>query len=86
MARRDHLNLDLFNAELTPMATFEFGWVGLILARNIFLITLLFGGLHLYFYVYKGQGDAHRFTTRPFATDSRRFLLKIKFGTTWLGH
>ena len=62
--------------ELAAMATFEFGWVGLILARNIFLITLLFGGLHLYFYVYKGQGDAHRFTTRPFATDSRRFLFK----------
>ena len=62
---------------LTPalgsMHTFEIGWVGAILARNYALTILLFGGLHYYFYILRGQGDRLRFTTRPFAVDNRRF-------------
>jgi len=62
--------------ELAAMKTFEAWWVGAVLARNAGLILLLFGGLHLYFYVYRKQDDDLRFTTEPFATNSRRF----KFG------
>ena len=62
--------------ELPTMANLELWWVGLILARNAVLITILFGGLHLYLYVFKGQGDSERFTTQPFAKNSRRFLFK----------
>ena len=62
--------------DLSTMATLELWWVGLIFARNLALITLLFGGLHLYLYVFKGQENDHRFTTRPFATGSKKFLFK----------
>ena len=62
--------------DLSTMATFELWWVGLIFARNLALITLLFGGLHLYLYVFQGQGNNHRFTTRPFAKGSKKFLFK----------
>ncbi|MBM84862.1 MAG: desaturase [Rhodospirillaceae bacterium] len=62
--------------ELAIMKTLELWWMGLILARNIAFIVLLFGGLHLYFYVLRGQGDAHRFNTEPLATNSRRFLFR----------
>ena len=68
---------------LTPglwiMATFGLWWVGLIFARNLLLITLLFGGLHLYLFVFQGQGNDHRFTTRPFAAGSKKFLFKTRF-------
>ena len=60
--------------ELAAMTSFEFWWVGLLYARNLAFITVLFGGLHLYFYVFKCQGNALKFTTRPLATKSRRFL------------
>ena len=62
--------------ELSTMKTLELWWVGLILARNIAFIVLLFGGLHIYFYVLRGQGDDHRFTTEPLAKNNRRFLFR----------
>jgi sterol desaturase/sphingolipid hydroxylase (fatty acid hydroxylase superfamily) len=59
--------------ELGAMASFEAWWIGLLLARNLAFVVILFGGLHLYFHVYKGQGDVLRFTSEPFATGARRF-------------
>ncbi len=62
--------------ELATMATFELWWIAVIYVRNLALIALLFGGLHLYFHVLRRQGDDRRYTTRPFATDSRRFRFR----------
>lgn len=62
--------------KLGTMATLEFWWIGLLYARNLGFILLLFGGLHLYFYVFKRQGNSLKFTTRPLATKSRRFLFR----------
>ena len=62
--------------DLAAMKTFELWWLGLLFARNLLFILLLFGGLHWYFYISKGQGNELKFTTKPFATDSRRFLFK----------
>ena len=64
--------------ELAVMTSFEFWWVGLLYVRNLAFITVLFGGLHLYFYVFKRQGNALKFTTRPLATNSRRFLFGVQ--------
>jgi len=61
---------------LAAMQSFELWWIALLFARNLGFVTVLFGGLHLYFYTFKGQGDGLRFTAKPFATDSRRFLFK----------
>ena len=62
--------------ELSAMKSFEFWWIALLFARNLAFILVLFGGLHLYFYLFKGQGDALKFTNKPLATNNRRFLFK----------
>jgi len=53
--------------ELSQMKTLEFWWIGLLLLRNLFLTAAVFGGLHLYLYKYKKQGDNLEFSDRPFA-------------------
>jgi len=62
--------------ELAAMKSFELWWLSLLYARNLVLVLALYGGLHLYFYVFKGQGESLRFTTKPFAISDRRFLMK----------
>lgn len=62
--------------ELGAMTSFEIWWVALLLGRNLVLTLLLFGGLHLFLYVWARQGQAFRFTLKPFATDSGRFLFR----------
>ncbi len=62
--------------ELTAMKSLEFWWIALLLGRNMALALLLFGGLHLYFFVFERQGEALRFTLKPLATDSGRFLFR----------
>lgn len=59
--------------ELAAMKNFELWWVALLLARNIVLVGLLFGGMHYFLYVRKSQGDRFRFTTKPFPTKHKRF-------------
>ena len=61
---------------LSAMQSFELWWVALILGRNLALTLMLYGGLHLYLHVFQGQGDAFRFTLKPLATDSGRFLFR----------
>lgn len=61
---------------LAAMQSFELWWIALLFARNLALIAVFFGGLHLFFYTFKGQGDGQRFTRKPFATDSGRFLFR----------
>jgi len=56
--------------DLNTMSSFEVWWIALLLARNITLILILYGGAHLYFYVYKLQGNSFKFTTQPLATDT----------------
>lgn len=60
--------------ELVTMKTLEFWWIALIFGRNLAFVFVLFGGLHLYFYVLRKQGDDHRFSDKPFAANSSRFL------------
>ena len=62
--------------ELAAMETFELWWVGLIYARNLTFIVLLFGGMHYFLYMRQSQGDRLRFTTKPFSTDSKRFKFR----------
>ena len=48
-------------------------WIGEIYLRNLFLMTLVAGGLHLYFYVWRVQGDERRYDARPFIKKNRVF-------------
>lgn len=62
-----------FQAELEQIPGAGIGWVIEILIRNLVLMILVAGGLHLYFYVFKVQGNERRFDARPFATSSKVF-------------
>ena len=64
----------LLTPDLADMNQLEAWWIGWLLVRNLFLTTVFFGGLHIYLYRYKKQGDKLEFSTRPFAKNNRRFL------------
>ena len=59
--------------ELQAMESLEVWWLGALFARNVALVLLVFGGLHFYLYIRRGQGDELQFSSRPFAVDNRRF-------------
>ena len=61
---------------LAEMKTFELWWVSWLLVRNAGFILLLFGGMHLYFYVFRKQGDELRFSTRGMVRDNPRFIFR----------
>lgn len=60
--------------EVAAMKSFEAWWIGWLLARNLSLVLVFYGGLHVYLYVFKGQGKELKFSTKPLATNNRRFL------------
>ena len=70
---------------IAEMATFEAWWIGAIYARNLGLTILLYGGLHLYFYVFKAQRTDYRYSTRmPQDKDkSRHFGRQVRENMLW---
>lgn len=63
---------------LTPsldrMETFSFDWIALIFLRNLGLLILVAGGLHLRLYIKKRQGKNYKYNNNWLATQSKRFL------------
>lgn len=47
--------------------TFEFGWITEMYLRNLGLMVLVAGGLHLYFYTFGKQGTDRKYDARPLA-------------------
>ncbi len=62
-----------FHPALVRCQVFQFDWIAQIFFRNLALMFLVAGGLHLYFYVFKQQGDERRYDARPLAEKSRVF-------------
>ena len=58
---------------LAEMAQLRPGWVLLIYARNLGLMFAVAGGLHLYFYIWRKQGDRLKFDRREMARGNRVF-------------
>ncbi len=54
--------------------TFAFDWVALMWLRNATLMTLVAGGLHLWFFTFRGQGDTLKYDPRDLAK-GRMFTL-----------
>ena len=50
-------------------------WIFAILLRNFVLVTLLAGGLHLYFHGYRAQGTDLKYDPRPFPRSGRMFTM-----------
>ena len=62
-----------FSPALVRCQVFQLDWIAEIFVRNLVLMFVVAGGLHLYFYVYKKQGEDRRYDARPFARNNRVF-------------
>lgn len=47
--------------------SFEFGWIAQMWVRNVCLMTLVAGGLHLWLFTFKGQGKQLKYDPRDLA-------------------
>ena len=59
--------------DFTRVATFQFDWIAEMYLRNLALMTIVAGGLHLWLYRYKKQGKDQQFDTRDLSRISGRF-------------
>ena len=61
------------------------GWIANIWLRNIILLTLVAGGLHLWFYILKGQGKALKYDPRDLSRDNGKFWFRdqVKDNMFW---
>jgi sterol desaturase/sphingolipid hydroxylase (fatty acid hydroxylase superfamily) len=69
-----------FTPELSQAANFRIGWIAEIYLRNVAVLILVAGGLHLRLYLTKGQGEKFKYTNKWMARDDKRFLFNNQ---TW---
>jgi sterol desaturase/sphingolipid hydroxylase (fatty acid hydroxylase superfamily) len=65
-----------FTPSLAQAARFQVWWIAEIYARNVVLLILVAGGLHLRLYVTRGQGTKYKYTNKWMATNDPKFLFK----------
>ena len=66
----------VFQPMLSEIEALSTGGIFMLFMRNLFLMCLVAGGLHWYFYMARKQGDERRYDTRPFATSSKLFTFR----------
>ena len=69
-----------FTPGLARTASFQPGWIAELYLRNVVLLILVAGGLHLRLYTTRGQGTRFKYTSAWLAVNDRRFLFKNQ---TW---
>ena len=62
--------------EMARMQTLSFDWMAEIWLRNMALIILIAGGLHLWLHRFKKQADDTLYETRPFLKNNGRFTFR----------
>ncbi len=62
-----------FQPSLAETKELAFGWIAQIYLRNLALMLLVAGGLHLFFYTWRRQGERLKFDARPLKTGGRTF-------------
>ena len=60
--------------ELSRMAEFRLDWIAQIYLRNLALLVLVAGGLHLRLYTFKGQGSKHKYHPKWLGDKNPTFL------------
>jgi sterol desaturase/sphingolipid hydroxylase (fatty acid hydroxylase superfamily) len=58
---------------LASIADGGYGWIAFIALRNLAILLIFAGGLHLWLLVWNKQGDETRYDTRPMAKGSKIF-------------
>lgn len=64
-----------FQPPLETTKTFSIDWIAGLYLRNLILLSVVAGGLHLYFHGYRRQGDRLKFDKRPLAVVGKQFTL-----------
>ncbi len=62
-----------FSPALERCREFAFDWIAQIWLRNFLLMLVIAGGLHLYFYTFRKQGDEGKYDPRDMARNSKQF-------------
>ncbi len=65
-----------FTPDLSRTVTFQIGWMAEIYLRNVVLVSLLAGGLHLRLYITKRQGKRFKYNNNWLAKKTRKFLFR----------
>ncbi len=65
-----------FQPAMESMQSLHWHWVGQIWLRNLCLLVLVAGSLHIWFYRLKGQGEALKFDGRPMARGQSPFTFR----------
>ena len=64
-----------FQPPLEVTQTFAIGWIAQMYARNLILMFIVAGVLHLWFYTFSAQGQALKYDPRPLMVKGRQFTL-----------
>lgn len=64
-----------FQPSLEQAQTLSLGWIAQIYFRNLVLLAIVAGGLHLYFYTFTKQGQKLKYDPRPLTKSGRQFTL-----------
>ena len=65
---------NVFTPSMDRMQRFAVGWIAEIYLRNVVLLLVSAGGLHLWLYVRRAQGKKYKYDDRWLSNRSRRFL------------
>ena len=63
-----------FSPSLERTAEFRLDWIFEIWVRNFVLLMIVAGGLHLYLYTFRKQGDLWRYDNRAYPAKGKAFL------------
>jgi len=69
-----------FTPAVERAVNFAPDWMLEILVRNLVIVMVVAGGLHLHLFVLRRQGDDTRYDARPLAKNSGKFPGKFHFG------
>ena len=64
---------NVFTPATERMERFAVGWIAEIYLRNVVLLLVSAGGLHLWLYVRRAQGKQYKYDDRWLSNKSRRF-------------
>ena len=59
---------------LETTKNFEFGWIAFLYIRNVVMLTLVAGALHLRYYTQRVQGQQFKYNSKWLATGDTKFL------------